>query len=160
MTAAFHLNLLISLILSRNLETALCSCIQPVLRKNDPRGRLKETYNHPYWPFCCVLNSSWHNFGGLLCSSVNKYKCKRMVSISEAHVSSCKLLFEVWRDRSISLMRINNIFYFTGVHKNYSTCFSLTSKKFFVNFSGNNAMILMENMCLGGWYLWVSTNWV
>lgn len=123
MTAAFHLNLLISLILSRNLETALCSCIQPVLRKNDPRGRLKETYNHPYWPFCCVLNSSWHNFGGLLCSSVNKYKCKRMVSISEAHVSSCKLLFEVWRDRSISLMRINNIFYFTGVHKNYSTGF-------------------------------------
>ena len=27
-------------------------------QKNHPRGRLQATYNDPYWPFCCVLNSS------------------------------------------------------------------------------------------------------
>lgn len=160
MTAAFHLNLLISLILSRNLETALCSCIQPVLRKTT----LEVDWKQLIITHIDLFVVCWTLLGTILvaCSALvlTNTNVNVLVSISEAHVSSCKLLFEVWRDRSISLMRINNIFYFTGVHKNYSTCFSLTSKKFFVNFSGNNAMILMENMYLGGWYLWVSTNWV
>lgn len=123
MTAAFHLNLLISLILSRNLETALCSCIQPVLRKTT----LEVDWKKLIITHIDLFVVCWTLLGTILvaCSALvlTNTNVNVLVSISEAHVSSCKLLFEVWRDRSISLMRINNIFYFTGVHKNYSTGF-------------------------------------